>query len=613
MNKKVDICVTDLKKSNQNDLHGVLYPHLVNDLYAVSHFNPHSTDSTPYGPTINPKEVSVNLADEKIIYGGPVNIMTLAAEGGDNPNRMWQVGTNGISYINTETWRPICQLDVLAEYFSSSYEELEEENYEAFVADCDANVSNIHEMKNTLRRHFGTNYITRFGNGLYAVVGAGNVLYVQYGTSIFAFTFNSSLEEIELIGELPNAAETIMSTNPTEEIDNYEDSVGFVGLSLNSDGIVVATLNIGIALIHPSVFIDGDTSRKIYFAPFLSSDNRLTAETSSAQQQPIAFDTFESISNSICIDDDNAIYVASTVTSQDGSTCLGYLRKLTVTHYGNNATVGKIMMAGVVDNNLNEIAEATGAWITPYETSNEQDPPVIKRGRGTGSTPTLMGDGENTFVVMTNGAKQMELVAYWRDVNESEIILGNKKREADRIKVSCGFDDNLPSGWAQSEQSVVVNGYGAFVVNNIPSHYNPQMTEGLNLQNNLLQACMVGPYNMGPTGVEKFVWDVTESRWKSTVDSDSAWNNPEIPSTSTVPIYCENSNMVIVTGWEGKPGLSNGNWVVQGFDWDTGARHYKLNFGPSMRGNGAYSIPQFLQDGSMIFNSIIGPVKITNR
>lgn len=59
--------------------------------------------------------------------------------------------------------------------------------------------------------------------------------------------------------------------------------------------------------------------------------------------------------------------------------------------------------------------EADGAWTASYDGGPEA--PAIKMGYGTGSTPTLMGfgDDEDKLVVITDGAKRMKLVAFWRD------------------------------------------------------------------------------------------------------------------------------------------------------------------------------------------------------
>lgn len=152
-------------------------------------------------------------------------------------------------------------------------------------------------------------------------------------------------------------------------------------------------------------------------------DKTLDPDTASLYR----FGDDEFLSNSPCVDEDNAIYVASD----------RIMRKL----IWNGTTLSD--------------DEAAGAWSCPY-TYSEQ-PPIIKVGIGTGSSPTLMGfgDDEDKLVVITDGAKQMNLVAFWR--NE---IPNGSERIAGQIPVTCNFT-TLPE-WIQTEQSVVVSGYGAF-------------------------------------------------------------------------------------------------------------------------------------------------------
>jgi hypothetical protein len=59
--------------------------------------------------------------------------------------------------------------------------------------------------------------------------------------------------------------------------------------------------------------------------------------------------------------------------------------------------------------------EADGAWSAPYDFGRE--PPSVKFGIGTGSTPTLMGFGDDPdeLVVITDGADRMKVVAFWRE------------------------------------------------------------------------------------------------------------------------------------------------------------------------------------------------------
>lgn len=76
-------------------------------------------------------------------------------------------------------------------------------------------------------------------------------------------------------------------------------------------------------------------------------------------------------------------------------------------------------------------------------------------------------DEEDKLVVITDGAKRMKLVAFWRDniPADAKQVGDYSKRIAGIHEVTCG----LPSSteWVQSEQSVVAGGYDAFVVNNI--------------------------------------------------------------------------------------------------------------------------------------------------
>src|SRR5207253_2361790 len=104
----------------------------------------------------------------------------------------------------------------------------------------------------------------------------------------------------------------------------------------------------------------------------------------------------------------------------------------------------------------------------PYLTGER--PPTIKISSGTGATPTLMGFGPKAdrLVVLTDGVNRMNLVAFWRD----EIPAFARRqpgapspRIAGQIPVTGGLPKSTP--WVQSEQSVVVHGYGALVVNNI--------------------------------------------------------------------------------------------------------------------------------------------------
>ena len=179
------------------------------------------------------------------------------------------------------------------------------------------------------------------------------------------------------------------------------------------------------------------------------------------------------MSNSIALDEKNGIYVAS------------------------NTIMRKLVWTGTTLSDK----ESDGAWSSPYDYSVQ--PPIIKVSNGTGSTPTLMGFGNDPdkLVVITDGAKQMKLVAFWRDqIPEGFVQKAGtaSRRIAGQIKATCGFT-TLPE-WIQSEQSVVVSGYGAFVVNNIPE----TVSSDIQSTNKTVQVSLMGPAYPTCYGAERF-------------------------------------------------------------------------------------------------------------
>jgi hypothetical protein len=198
------------------------------------------------------------------------------------------------------------------------------------------------------------------------------------------------------------------------------------------------------------------------------------------------------------------------------------------------------------------------------------------------------GDDTDTLSVITDGARQMNMVAFWRD----EIPAGSE-RIAGKIPVTCGFTD-LPE-WIQSEQSVVVSGYGAFVVNNMPVN----VSKDLAGQNKILQVSLMGPAYETSYGAQRFQWDASNHSWSS------VWARPDVPSTSMVPVHSQSGNMALINGYRSPQG-----WEVLGLDWDTGVTVHQTIFGDKNLGNGAYAILQYLEGQELLFNSFVGPIRV---
>ena len=559
-------------------------PSLASDLYAISHFDAAQTDSTPYGPSssLDPSEISIEWTESengrKTLYAGPINIMTLAST---NENYMWQVGTDKVSYVDKSNWTrsDSCTDEALANHSESdnsdNHESIDDTQFDSFGQLTPDDLVGATEedkkkdMDDKLKSFFGNDYSTRIQNGLYPLVSKKEVLYVKYGNFICGYKADNADDPKKICAkyELENPGEKIA--------DDPKLNEAIVGMSMTYDGYLIVVFLSGIGIIDPQLKGSGDGYHCYQ-----------------------AFGDGEEISNSIAVDEDengnSGIYVASSSQST------GYMRKLVWVREEEKLYFQK-------DEGEND----KGAWAATYQIS-DSEPPVIKKGLGTGSTPTLMGfgNGSDELVVITDGAQKMNLLAFWR--NEIPEYAGGL-RLADRIQVKCGLtdkkyrslDDNL---WIQTEQSVVVHEYGAFVVNNIPADDSAEnwFYEEEEKNNLILQVSLVGPVYMGPRGVERFEWNPTNHKW------EHKWGRHDIPSTSMVPIYSDNGKMVIVSGYND----DNDNdkyWQLVGLSWDDGTLVYKINLSNKNYGNGAYSIPQFLDDNTLIFNSIVGPTRIDLR
>ncbi|MEV6276310.1 hypothetical protein [Nocardia sp. NPDC051832] len=235
--------------------------------------------------------------------------------------------------------------------------------------------------------------------------------------------------------------------------------------------------------------------------------------------------------------------------------------------------------------------ESAGAWAAPYDFGRQ--PPAVKFGIGTGSTPTLMGFGKGSdeLVVITDGADHMKLVAFWRNkIPEGfQQKPGTKsQRIADQIQVTAGLSDPLPE-FIQSEQSVVATGWGAFVVQNIGPGGAPDR---------LVDVLANGPVSEPPHGMQRFEWNPDSDSWSS------AWTRGDVVSTSMVPAVSSTSGIVFVNGYTKADG-----WEVTGLDWKTGETVHRTVFGHSNLGNGAYAIVEAFPNGDLLFNSVGGPFR----
>ena len=253
---------------------------------------------------------------------------------------------------------------------------------------------------------------------------------------------------------------------------------------------------------------------------------------------------------------------------------------------------------------------ADGAWVEPYSNRGDisvtfddiVDPSTGKPfalenvNVGTGSTMSLMGFGdEDKFVVLTDGDKLMNLVLFWRDeipADWEQLEQAPSRRIAGMLPANIGQADKTE---VQTEQSVVVGGYGAMVVNNAPaSKPIGGMPDGAYIG-------LAGHHpDFTPRGVQKFEWN------PDTRSLNVAWVNTEVSSVNCVPLVSTGSNTVYTVG------ARDGHWTMEGLDWTTGASRFTYVTGSS-RYNTQFSGVLMDQEGRLFHTTIHGLVRYERR
>lgn len=488
-------------------------PYLAAESIAIAHVDSAQSDSFTYSLPKGNFNIDLNITPE--VAGGPICIMTLRST---SPDYMWSVSSGGVAYVHMAdaSWQEVARAGFPnVQYFSAEF------NKDALSKPF----TTEKQIEDVVKKIYKVNSMERISNGIYSLVDNNNILYASAGKMVYAFSL--------IDPDSPEKGINILRSYDMNKI-NKNDKI--TGLSITYDGNLIILGNRTLAVI--------DREFKNI-------------------AQKIEFGKNEYISNSLAVDENNAIYVAS------------------------DKKMYKIIWTGT----KLSTQEADGAWSSIYNTGDQ--PPVIKVGTGTGSTPTLMGFGNDSdkLVVITDGSNQMNLVAFWRDDIPKDFVQqkGTKSRRiAGQIKVTCGFE-KLPK-FIQSEQSVVVKEYGAFVVNNIGTKGNKDILVGV---------MGLGPVYPAPHGAQRFEWDPKKHSWTS------VWANSEVISTSMVPVVSIPSNMALVNGYYKESG-----WEVTGLDWDTGKVVHRTIFGQTNYGNGAYAILEIYPDNNLIFNSIAGPFRI---
>jgi hypothetical protein len=322
-----------------------------------------------------------------------------------------------------------------------------------------------------------------------------------------------------------------------------------VGFNMTFDGWIILVTDLGAMVALSRDFQDVRTVM-VNFSEDAPAHNQMVAEA--------GLRGFNWVRNPMAIDEDGSIYLAT------------------------NDHMHRILWMGD-DFSLDE---ADGAWTEPYSNS---------RGLGTGATPTLAGFGDDDkFVIITDGDVLMNMTYFWREEIPSdwEQLDGTPSRRiAGQLPANFGNDQVTE---AQSEQSVVVSGYGAVVVNNEPRNI-PENAVGQRVL--LFSSWMGNDPLFQPYGMQKFEWDPEAGELRE------AWANPDLSSPNSVPYIARESNLVYTIG------ARDGLWTLEGVDFGTGQSSFHYVIGGAQY-NSLFSgvIPD--QEGRIMYGNPFGKTRL---
>ena len=208
------------------------------------------------------------------------------------------------------------------------------------------------------------------------------------------------------------------------------------------------------------------------------------------------------------------------------------------------------------------LAAADGAWTAKYPSGRA----------GSGTTPALVGCGDEDRLVVIADDTSKNIMAFWRDAipEDWKGIDGQEGRVAGIAPVRFGPDPTAPK---RIENAPTILGYGIFFANELASKAPPP--QGDKSGNNFVKTFLAGAISSGLNGSEavggtKWVWDSKQRKL------NLQWNMPYkltggmcTISSPTRVLYCISRH--------------DGAFHLEGIDWDSGKSRVVYKLGNSVK------------------------------
>jgi hypothetical protein len=499
-------------------------PWLADSVYPTSHFNPGATDSVLFaGPTKGKK--LIRDKDVKVVSNVMVSNPAIKKIGRDSV--AFASGTLGIRKLLL-TGKSLEDLGFMP---YPGLEEVAKKADAKAVTAVLAKVDAARREKDDAKLLAAIGGIEKLGvtfdtgiNGVYNLFDKDGFHYCVFGgTKVLKTTDDNKVRgEVRVV----KSADIAKALPP----EAAKAVTRIIGLNMTYDGHLAA------AAPGALVILDRELNVKSY----------------------VAF-TGEAVDNSIAIDEKNGIYV---VTSR---------RMLKVVWTGTKLSTD----------------EKAGAWESGYEwTPDEKALAAGAISRGSGTTPTLMGFGDDPdkLVVIADAAEAgTNAVAFWRDAIPADFKQrpGTKSRRiADQARIEISK--------LTVEPSPNVLGYGVTFING--SYPKPVKTPGFP------NAFTAGVTRPAPHGVQKFNWSPKTHRLKK------AWINREVENSDImVPVVSAKTGLLYCAHKE------KGDYQYVGLDWTTGELRERWVFPDDSRLWNAFGgITTILEDGDLLIGGAFG-------
>jgi hypothetical protein len=505
-------------------------PFLADSSYALAHGRCDQQDNSPVDGPTGPTEV-LGEADIDYVWLGPGHFGGLTSGTYPDGKRViWSNGRQQIAKLDYET------LEVLAAFPVGDEVAMDEAAMRAGLAGLDdlrGDEAIEHAM--VLAMTFMTGL-----DGIYSVLDSDHTLFLGRKTGAVAYA------EVDPSDRHSAIVEKARWDKP-DHIQGF-----FVGANMTFDGRLVLTTDHGWIVV-----LERDFSG--YEAVQITGGAEHGAEYCARMEAERGNTGYGWVRTSICIDEDNGIYISSVDHSH------------------------KVIWTG----ERLSLDPADGAWIAEYSNTS---------GVGSGTTPSLMGFGsdEDHFVVLGDGDEVVNITLMWRDEIPAdwEQLPGAPSRRIAGMGPANMGDPDLQA--IQTEQSITVSGYGAMTVNNEPSFIPDKM---IGIPSRLLVFFLGHDPVYTPHGLHKFEWD-PEAR-----ELREAWINTDVSSPNSVPFVGEGSDLVYTCGARDR------SWTIEALAWSTGAASHHYVLGGS-RFNSLGGGVHLDEDGRVVYGNIFGKTRI---